>query len=169
MKILVIIAIVVFAAYIAAYMKFFYANRRLPSSLSYTYYMYKERYNCGWVFSMMMFVVGVLLIPSWITLSEGSTFQFLAFLCPMSFIFVGAAPNFKEIGIESRIHPIAALIAAVCGIAWIILVAHLWWVLILFTVLLIGEALWNRVLKGSVTFWLEMIVILSVFTSILIY
>ena len=51
----------------------------VPESLSNTYYLWKEKNGKGWLFCLMMYLVVAFMMPVWISLSQGSNFQFLAF------------------------------------------------------------------------------------------
>ena len=91
----------------------------VPESLSNTYYLWKDRNGRGYVFCLMMYIVVALMMPAWITLSEGSDFQFLAFLAPAAIAFVGTDPAFKSDDLENVVHTTAAIVAAICSLAWV--------------------------------------------------
>ena len=78
----IIIATTIFVAYNAVAIPIF----GIPESLRITISTRSERiYSALYLVQMM---------PAWITLSEGSSFQFLAFLAPASIAFVG---NFAKV------------------------------------------------------------------------
>ena len=114
----IIIATTIFVAYNAVAVVFF----GIPESLSNTYYLYKEKYNKGVLFPAMMYLVVAFMMPAWITMSEGSNFQFLAFLAPAAIAFVGTAPRFKDFDLENKVHTYSAIVAAACSLLWVILV-----------------------------------------------
>ena len=140
----------------------------IPSSLSETHYLYTERFNVRYVFSIAMWLMALSLIPSWIEISSGHPFQFLSFICPVALMFVGATPNFK-VGSDGVVHMIAALICAITSIMWVSLVAQLWWVVLTFLVVFSLFASFTRTVKGSYVFWLEMVAFFSTYCGILFY
>ena len=85
----IIVANAIYLAYNAISLAFF----GIPESLSNTYYLWKERSNKGWLFPLMMYAVVAFMMPAWITMSEGSDFQFLAFLAPAAIALAGTKPT----------------------------------------------------------------------------
>lgn len=126
--ILVFIAVAIFTIYNAVSIKLF----GIPTSLSDTYYLYcglgvtkfgnKGKF-LGYIFTTMMFSMAFLLMPAWLEITESmggwqSNLTVLPFLTASAIAFVGAAPAFRNIGIENRVHMIAAKLCAVFAIAW---------------------------------------------------
>lgn len=161
----IIIATTIFVAYNAVAIAFF----GIPESLSNTYYLYKERFNKGFLFPAMMYLVVALMMPAWITMSEGSNFQFLAFLAPAAIAFVGTAPAFLASDLENKVHSIAAFIAAACSLLWVILVTPYWWTIIMFLVFVVVESIISKTYKTSYVYWLEMVAFGATFTSTIMY
>ena len=161
----IIIATTVFVAYNAVSLALF----GIPESLSMTYYLYKEKCNKGWLFCLMMYAVVALMMPAWITMSEGSNFQFLAFLAPAAIAFVGTAPAFLSSDIENKVHSIAALIAAACSLLWVILVTPYWWTILVFLGLVALGAFLTKTYKTSYVYWLEMVAFGATFTSTIVF
>ena len=157
----IIIATTVFVAYNAAAIALF----GIPESLSNTYY----RFNKGFLFPAMMYLVVAFMMPAWITMSEGSNFQFLAFLAPAAIAFVGTAPAFLSSDLENKVHSIAALIAAACSLLWVILVTPYWWTILVFLGLVALAAFLTKTYKTSYVYWLEMIAFGSTFTSTIVF
>ena len=137
----------------------------IPPSLSETYYLYKGKWNIGFVFPIMMYLVVGFIMPAWLTLSEGSPFQFLSFLAPASLAFVGTAPAFKSSKLEDSVHTISAIIAAVCSILWVGLVTPYWWIIVLALLVFTLEALLTQTLSYAKVFWLETVAFMSTFMS----
>ncbi len=162
MKVLIIFSFIVFVTYTVATIVLF----GILPSLSASYYKWEEKHKCGWLFSATMFTMAVTLLPAWLTLSEGSTFQFLSFLCPASLIFVGAAPKFENDNIEKWLHPIAAIICAVCAICWLLFVGHLWWVVLICFVVFLAIALLTKTLIKSAVFWFEMVAFIATYIGL---
>lgn len=161
----VIIAAIIYLLYNAIAVALF----GIPQSLSITYYLYKTKYKTGYVFPAMMYLIVGLMMPSWITLSEGSDFQFLAFLAPAAIAFVGTAPKFLDEDLENRVHSIAALIAAVCSLAWVCLVTPYWWFIIVWTMVVAIASILTSTYKTAYVYWLETIAFFSTFCSAILY
>ena len=141
----------------------------IPESLSNTYYLWKEKNEKGWLFPLMMYAVVILMMPAWITLSEGSNFQFLAFLAPASIMFVGTAPRFKDSQLESRVHTISAIIAAACSLMWVALVTPYWWVMLIWLGFIALASVLTSSYKTAYVYWLEQVAFGSTFTAAILY
>ena len=142
----------------------------VPKSLSMTYYLYKERRNALKIlFPSMIVLLCIFLIPCWLTLSEGSNFQFLSFLAPASLMFVGFTPAFNDDDMYKMIHNIAAYSCAAFALLWIILVTPFWYIILIVFGLIATIAVITKTWKTSYTYWLEMVAIISTFTSIIAY
>lgn len=161
----IIIATTIFVAYNAVAIAFF----GIPESLSMTYYLYKERFNKGFLFPAMMYLVVAFMMPAWITMSEGSNFQFLAFLAPAAIAFVGTAPAFLSSDLENKVHSIAALIAAACSLLWVILVTPYWWIILVWVGIIIALSFFTKSVKTSYIYWLERVAFESTFTAAIMY
>lgn len=161
----IIIATTVFVAYNAVVIAFF----GIPESLSMTYYLYKERFNKGFLFPAMMYLVVAFMMPAWITMSEGSDFQFLAFLAPAAIAFVGTAPAFLSSDLENKVHSIAALIAAACSLLWVILVTPYWWIILVWVGIITALAFFTKSVNTSYIYWLERVAFESTFTAAIMY
>lgn len=81
----------------------------------------KRKRNYGWLFTFVMVTCAVLMMVC--MLDTGKGVQFLAFLGCGGLAFVGCAPNY--LGDESRVHKIAALVAAAGCVGWCLSVC--WW------------------------------------------
>ena len=163
------ISIIVAACIYVAYNAISLALFGVPESLSNTYYLWKERNGRGYVFCLMMYIVVALMMPAWISLSEGSNFQFLAFLAPASIAFVGAAPRFKDTELENKVHSISAVIAAACSLAWVALVTPYWWMILICLGLFALESILTSSYKTCLVYWLEQVAFGATFTSAILY
>lgn len=161
----IIIAAVIYVAYNTISLVYF----DVPESLSNTYYLYKEKCGKGWLFCLMMLLVVALMMPAWIGLSEGSDWQFLAFLAPASIMFVGLAPKFKDYDMENKVHSISAVIAAVCSLAWVAIVTPFWWTILLCLALVALAAVFTSSYKTAYVYWLETVAFFSTFASAIMY
>ena len=163
------ISIIAATAIYLAYNAICLALFGVPESLSNTYYLYKEKCNKGWLFCLMMYAVVALMMPAWISLSEGSNFQFLAFLAPASIAFVGTAPRFRDGGLENKVHTVSAIIAAACSLLWVALVTPYWWVMLIWLGLIALAAILTSSYKTCLVYWLETIAFGSTFTAAILY
>lgn len=161
----IIVATVIFVAYNAVSLALF----GIPESLSNTYYLYKEKSNKGWLFCLMMYAVVALMMPAWITLSEGSDFQFLAFLAPSAIAFVGTAPAFKSDDLENVVHTTAAVVAAICSLAWVAVITPYWWMILVWFGFIALASVLTSSYKTCLVYWLEQVAFGATFTSAIIY
>lgn len=163
---LVLAAFAVYLSYNFAALSLFGA----PRSLSQTFYEFKARKSWQRVlFPVMMVSMGALLVPAWLEISEGSDFMFTAFLAVVGIVFTGSAPAFNNSDLENKVHTGSAIFAAVSAILWIILVAKLWWFIIVWTVMVSLIALLTNTWKTSLVYWLETVAFMSTFTAIIAY
>ena len=161
----IIIATAIYAAYNAISLTLF----DIPESLSNTYYLWKEKNGKGYLFCLMMYAVVAFMMPAWLTLSEGSTSQFLAFLAPMAIAFVGTAPKFKDDKQEGNVHSISAVIAAACSLAWVALVTPFWWLILIWFYIVASLSLFTSSYKTCIVYWLEQVAFGATFTAAIIY
>lgn len=141
-----------------------------PQSLSKTYYLFKERKSWQkYLFPVMMISTAMTLISAWLEISNNSPFQFCAFFGVAGIIFTGMAPAFKDDDTTKTIHTVSAITAAVFSILWIILVAKLWWVIVVWLIFVLLVSLLTQTLKSGTIYWLETIAFMSTFTSIIIH
>lgn len=141
----------------------------VPESLSNTYYLWREKNGKGWLFCLMMYLVVALMMPAWISLSEGSNFQFLAFLAPASIMFVGLAPKFKDGDLENKVHIYSAIIAAACSLLWVALVTPYWWVMLIWLGFIALTSVLTSSYKTAYVYWLEQVAFGSTFSAAIMY
>lgn len=163
------ISIIVATCIYVAYNAISLANFGVPDSLSMTYYLWKKDSNKGYVFSLMMYAVVMCMMPAWISMSEGSDFQFLAFLAPAAITFVGTAPRFKSDDLENKVHSISAVIAAACSLAWVALVTPYWWMILICLGLIALASILTSTYKTALVYWLEQVAFGATFTASIIY
>lgn len=161
-----IIAFVIYLVYNIFVIKKF----GIPKSLSMTHYLWKGITDkLFFVFPLMMFLIAGMLMPSWIEISTGNTFQFLSFLSAATIIFVGASPSFKSSDLENSVHDWSAYLGTAFAILWIILVPHLWYIIVIVFVLHLVIAICTNTIKTSYIYWLESVTFISTFISIIFY
>lgn len=161
----ILIATIIFVVYNIIAISLF----NIPKSLSDTYYLYNNKCNKGWLFSFMMYIVVALMMPAWISLSEGSNFQFLAFLAPAAIAFVGTAPRFKDFELENKVHMTSAYIAAACSLLWVAIVTPYWWTILIWLGFIALSSVITSTYKTCLVYWLEMIAFGATFTSAIMY
>ena len=151
MNSLVVIAITVIALYVGAMI---YTGRQIPESISQTVFVLPRKGQ--WLFTVVMWVVGFLLMPVLMEKVSEQT-QFIAFLMVSGILFVGASPLvLKE---KNTIHYV---FAAVAGIASQLLVALNQPLLLLLWFLYIGYTLLAKAGSKNL-FWVEVSCMLTVF------
>lgn len=166
---LITISIIAATAIYLAYNAICLALFAIPESLSNTYYLYKEKRNKGWLFPLMMYAVVAFMMPAWITLSEGSDFQFLAFLAPSAIAFVGTAPAFKSDDLENVVHTTAAIVAAICSLAWVAVITPYWWMILVWFGFIALASILTSSYKTCLVYWLEQVAFGATFTSAILY
>lgn len=142
----------------------------VPESLSNTFYLYKEKKEWQKIlFPIMMVSMAMFLLPAWLEISNNSDLQFMSFLAASGIIFTGSAPSFKTCKLESKIHTISAISAAIFALLWIIFVANLWYIIVIWFVAILITAISTNTIKSAYVYWLETIAFMSTFTSIICY
>lgn len=130
----------------------------------------KTKRNFGWVFSVVMVLVAFLMMTAILDLGRGV--QCLAFVGCGGLAFVGCAPNY--LGDESKVHKIAALVAAAGCVGWCLSVC--WWVTAIIAILYIlyvayafhlyeELAISKRHWLAKPWYWLEVSAFLDVFVT----
>lgn len=148
----------------------------VPSSLSETYYLFnKIKKGCGIIFTVMMFIIAICLMPGWIAITENITtwsnnFVFLPFITAASFAFIGAAPAFKDNELDYKVHIGSTCIAAVSATIWCCAICyHIAWIILpLWLTILWSIAFITKTYKTSSIYWWEMAAIASTLTTIII-
>lgn len=142
----------------------------VPKSLSMTYYLFKEREDClKALFPVTVTLICLLLIPCWLEISNGSPWQFTAFLSAGSLLFVGFVPAFKSSKMEGYLHDIAAYVGTTFGLLWIIMVTQFWYVILIVLSIVSIIAIWTKTWKTSCIYWIEVVAFISTFISITCY
>lgn len=128
----------------------------------------KVKRNFGWVFSVVMCLVAGLMMVAILDLDKGV--QCLAFIGCAGLAFVGCAPNY--LGDESKVHKIAAFVAAVGCVGWCLSVC---WSLTLIVACLYTFAMTKvyarnkfinfKAAKCHPWYWLEVSAFLDVFVT----
>jgi hypothetical protein len=125
------------------------------------------RDRLGFIFPAVLTLIVSLIMPTWFEASEDQSFQFLVFFSCAALLFVGAAPNFKKLGIEKKVHTISAIVAAVSSILWSLLTMQSWVTLLFWLVLSILIALLTKTLKKCYIYHLEFVAFMYLFVSLI--
>jgi hypothetical protein len=142
----------------------------VPKSLSMTHYLFKERQDMLKVlFPTFITLLCMFLIPCWLQISEGSPFQFTAFLSAGMLLFVGCSPCFKDRDLEGMVHQISAYCCAAFAILWIILVTSYWWVILIVLGLIATAAILTKTWKTCYIYWFEMVAFTSTFITMILH
>lgn len=125
--------------------------REIPISISDTYYMWKG-VNKDWMFTFVMWIVGVLILIYWVTRAEFYHCQFLPFVSVSGMVFVGGACMFKET-LTKEVHYTSAGVWAGSAVAFF--VANGMYVPMIVG-LMFGFTGWMLNKRDNFTFWAEM-------------
>ena len=142
----------------------------VPHSLSMTYYLFKEQgFKLRYLFPALIVTMVVCLMPGWIEISEGSTYQFTAFLSAAGLAFVGAAPAFRDCKIENKVHMVSAACAAVFALLWCCVVCYqIAWIIVPLSLIVVwATAFITKTHKTAATYWWEMVAFLATFVTII--
>ena len=151
----------------------------VPDMVSDTYYQLqgttgsevlgdKTKRNFGWVFSVVMCLVALLMMVAILDLDKG--LQCLAFIGCGGLAFVGCAPNY--LGNDSKVHKIAAIVSAIGCVGWCLSVC--WWVTLLvsclyaFAMIKVYDRnifIGFKVVSYHPWYWLEVSAFLDVFVT----
>lgn len=160
---LLLASIAVFLSYNVAII----AKFGVPSSLSETFYIlnnYKK--NLGILFTLLLYTMTFTLLPVWFSLPTNENYDFILFFCGAMLAFVGAAPAFR--GADKGWHSAFAGVSAVAGMIWTIVATPYWYILLVSAALIMGTMLLTNT-KKALTYWLEMIMFITIYVINSIY
>lgn len=135
---------------------------RLPISLSETYYELR-RVGKGWCFPVTLFMMGMTMMPIWLEKTTGLWYQFFVFIACAAIVFVSTSPDYRKRGIERKVHYISAIIAVVAVILYHIFNGT--WIILLISLIPSVISLFKY--KESITLFLEISIIGSVYLSLI--
>lgn len=158
MNTLLIIAFGIITVYLAATA---FLCDGVPCSISNTYYLWGVYFNKRFLFTFVMWLVGILTIICWIGKCAGR-YEFLPFLSVSGMMFVGAAAAFKET-LTKSVHYTSAGVWAGAATAFFALVGN-WQAMVLGLVFGLAGWLINR--RQNLTFWAELAVVVMMFIGI---
>lgn len=168
--ILVYVAVAIFIAYNAVAIKLF----GIPSSLSITFYHFESiRKGLGWIFTVMMWVVTLLMFIPWIEVTEviSSWSHYLTFLPAITCIallFSSMAGNARESEVVEKVHLIGAKLAAATAVIWICVVCwKIAYILPAWILVIGGVAHLTKTAKSARDYWWEMVAFGATFTTLI--
>lgn len=115
MKALFFIPVVLIIAYLATTI----AKFGIPKSISDTHYLWKEKKYCRYLFTFIMWAVGLPIMIYWVEVSK-PMLQCLPFLSISGMLFVGGACAFKET-LTKEVHYCSAAVWAAFALLYFIL------------------------------------------------
>lgn len=168
---LILISLLLFTVYNAVSLKQF----GIPKSLSETFYLWNSKKSgLGYIFTGMMFSMAFTLVPAWLELGEVIS-SWSTYLNPLVFFacaaigFVGAAPAFRSCPLESKVHTVAAMIAAVCAVTWCL--AACWQIMYVplgVAGLIAAVGAITKTWKSAIVYWLEMMAFGATFITVIV-
>lgn len=168
---LILTSLFLFTAYNAVVLKRF----GVPKSLSETFYLWNNvKKNLGYIFTGMMGGMSLTLLPAWIEVgNQVSTWSIflncLAFFTCGAIMFVGVAPAFRDLEMESKVHDISAKTAATCALIWCFTVCHqIWYVPLTCIIAVLISGLCTKTFKNCYVYWLEMAAFAATFITLIV-
>lgn len=156
---LTLVSFFIFLLYLALALRHI---KHVPQSLSETFYLIGGQPKC-YLFTATLWVMLFTLLPVLLEITPDS-WKWLAFLALAGIGFVGAAPFFHD-SAEGKVHTVAAIAAAVFGLAWTLTTSYWYAALALaFCICMLGIAATDS-WRSARTWWLEMAAFGSVYFS----
>lgn len=123
---------------------------RIPKSISDTYYQWKDKPHCKFLFTFVMWLTGFPILIYWISVTK-EPLQFIPFLSISGMLFVGAACAFKET-LTRGVHFTSAGIWSFFALLYFVLVKD-WTALLSGAIIFVLVALVAD--RKHFTFWAE--------------
>jgi len=166
--IVIIIDIMIFSIYVAYTLILF----GIPVNLSITYYKFeRKKKGTGILFPLLMLLLCGSAIPIWIAITpKGISEMFVCFptITLISLLGVAGSARYKSRHNLIYFHYTCAIIAAICAVSWIFIVAYkivYIGLTILFTLLYAGMR--TKTLRKCTLFWLETAAFYSILFTML--
>ena len=135
--------------------------KKIPISISNTYYLWKER-GFEFLFTFVMWTVGLLILVYWVSVAEDYRCQFLSFVSVSGMCFVGAACAYKKT-LTDEVHYTSAGIWA-AGALFFFLVNSMYMPMVFG--LVFGFVGWILNKRENITFWAEMACVMMMIVGI---
>jgi len=120
------------------------------------------------LWSLITFLAAMFILPVLLEIGNGNMLQFLGFFVPVYLICVSLTPGWEENKKIHKWHSIFAISCAICAILFIILVLGKWWCCLIGIIIVAISALLTKTFKYATTFWLEMIMFISIYLGLII-
>ena len=121
-----------------------------------------------------MFAMAFCLMPGWLEITEIITpwsqyLTVLPFFAAASIAFVGAAPAFRDCKLESKVHTVSAVLAAIFSLLWCCVVCYqIAWIIVPLSLIVVwATAFISKTNKIASTYWWEMVAFLATFVTII--
>ena len=157
MKLLFFIPVVIMTCYLSATIGYF----GIPKSISDTYYLWKDKKYCRFLFTFVMWAVGVSVLIYWVSMSKESL-QCLPFLSISGMLFVGGACAFKET-LTKEVHYASAGVWASFAVLYFALM-HSWTPMVLGAIIGLSGYVLND--TKNLTFWAEIACVIMMIIGI---
>ena len=118
------------------------------------------------VWSIVTFATAFMLVPVLLDCSDGNPWQFTAFICPASILFVALTPDYGTNKLAGIVHIIGASIGAIFSILVVVFVfPQLWWLILVYLVVATIAAFVTG-FKEHWDFWYEMAAYALIYTAV---
>lgn len=155
-----ILTLISFTIYILYNIITLWKVKKIPNNLSNTYYVWPK-----WVFPLVILLMVWPMMPSWLALTTGTSWQFLPLLTCASATLAALSPDYLHSDIENRLHS-SCVIAVISMIILLFLAGKFIMFLdILIKLLLIGFLFNKKGFKQTWVYWLETSLFLATYIS----
>lgn len=120
------------------------------------------------IWSIVTFISAILLLPPLIEVGNNNPLQFLGFFAPVYLIMVAFTPKWESDDMQYKYHMIFAVLCAICGILWSILVADTLYYLLCCIVVNATFGLITRTLHNSLVLYGELVVFETTYMSLIL-
>lgn len=152
---IVLVSTLIAVSLFMIYLTYFVGEKGVAPSYSDSCY-----WGMGYLFTIVCFLVAISTAVGLFELSEGKWYQFTAFLAATGLGFVGAAPMFKNVGMENKVHSVGAVLCGVSSQVFVVLSGYWFIPALLFSLaFLIIKKYGNRI------WWIEMAAFASTFAT----
>lgn len=138
-------------------------NKKFPGSISQTAYLFHEKFNKHYLFTIYCTIITFTLLPLWLEHSPSEYEVFCFFAC-LGVLFAGATPFFLE-KFEKPIHYTSAVLCISAYMLWMLFMGEYIYPIVGVSITLIAWLL-NR--RESFVLFLETTSLLSIMTYLLL-
>lgn len=135
----------------------------IPTSFSATYYSLENKYKCGWIFSVLLSIISIVLMILLLNITQGQWYQFLSFFATVGTLFVAFSPKFKSLE-HNKIHIAFAAISVLSSLCLMVFTGFIY--LAIYNILLFSYLCYKK--NKYKVYFIEMSIFISVFLIILL-